>query len=216
MRSKAMGLLAGACVAYFGSTGLAAVSYSYVTDFASYNVSGGSATVNVYLQETLTGASVTQIGASGASSGLDGAAFKVQLDSGNSAKLLDLAFNPAFDAGVPFNSKSVTSTVASLTESTGFTSNGVGLNADARVFLGSITLGNDLGVGLTTFTVLPYNNDAGNIISRLGGGVMLDDPTPPASAVFTAAVPEPVFFGMMGVISGGLLLRRRTAEAELE
>jgi hypothetical protein len=30
-----------------------------------------------------------------------------------------------------------------------------------------------------------------------------------------AVVPEPVFFGMMGVISGGLLLRRRTAEAEL-
>jgi hypothetical protein len=31
----------------------------------------------------------------------------------------------------------------------------------------------------------------------------------------SVAVPEPIFFSMVGVVSGGLLLRRRTAEAEL-
>jgi len=208
MRSKSMLILAGACLAMASNQSQAAVIYSYVTDAASYDVSGGSATVNVYLQETLSGGSLTQIGSSGSTSGLDGAAFNVEWVSGDSAKLVDLAYNPAFDSVLNSKTKLPLTTSASLIESTLATSNGVGLDGNGRVFLGSVSLGSDVGSGLTTFSILPYDNNAGNIISR--EGTLLDGPSPPTAATFTAVVPEPasvLLFGLGGLVAIG---RRRS------
>ena len=209
MPSKPLIILAGACLTMCGSQVLAAVSYSFVTDATTYSLSGDSATVEVYLKETLTDGSLTQIGSSSLTSGLDGAAFKVQRDNGSSVKIVDLLFNDAFDNVDPsIRLKLVNSTTAELSESTLRDTNGVGLTGD-RVYLGSIVLGSDVGIGSSDFTVLSYSNRSGNIVSRFDGiGIFLDDPTQPNSATFNVAVPEPGTIGLLA--TAGLLCLRRS------
>jgi hypothetical protein len=186
------------------SSAYAANTYSFVTDQSSYDLSQGPVSVKVYLQEN---GSPSTLAADG---GLDGGAFSVTRNAGQTGvRISDLAFNPLFDAGPPFNSKSVTPSFAALTQSVGFFSPGVGFDPDhpTWTYLGSILMAADVGDHTTSFTVGGYGG-TGNFITH---NLTTLDPTLatiPGSATFSVVVPEPASTALFALIGGGLLTRR--------
>jgi len=196
-------ILCGVVVLAGLSTVRAANTYNFVTDQSAYDLSQGPVSVMVYLEEKGSSSTLATDG------GLDGGAFRVTRSIGETGvKISDLVFNPLFDAGVPFNSKSVTGSLASLTESIGFLSAGVGFDAGhpTWTYLGSITMAADTGGQTTTFTIGGYGNTGNFVTHNL---TTLDDPTIPKSVSFTVAVPEPASFSLLTLGGLGLLARRR-------
>jgi hypothetical protein len=141
MRFKTLMMLALAVGACAGSrAGAQTISYSYVTDQTLYQASSGGAaiTVNLYLQETLTGGATSLINAS---NGLNGGAVAVQAVTQTATTLTSISPNTSsigsggFDTGggtvTPYtnsgsltssqNYTQVTGTAAALTVNTGFT-----------------------------------------------------------------------------------------------
>ncbi len=162
---------------------------------------------------------------------LPGTSFQIQaavtLDTGQDA--LGIGFNlessqsgiftitgRSLDAGNPFTDLTSTDTQV-LT-------NSPGLDPMNGVDLGGITP--DLKTrppgtySLYTFTIAvsptaPLGDYQISAVLAYYADANFDTSGDMSSTIYNVGVPEPVFMGMMAVISGGLLLRRRAPEAEL-
>jgi hypothetical protein len=207
--------VAGFLVGVSGATALGSISYSYGTNQVTTNYNPGDpVTLDVYLVETLSGSS-SLITADG---NLDGAAFKVVRTSGT-ATISSVAFGAGFDAGAPFNTSSVTTTTATLNESTGFGSPGVGLSGD-HVKLGTITFSAPNVAGITsTFDLQRFNTVGGNTITRASHDLDKDSSSPAYTGatgltqITIITVPEPMSFGLLAIGLPFLAMRRRARSA---
>ena len=188
----------------------ATVSYSYVTDASSYDASGGSATVKVYLQETLTSGSPSLLAAEG---GIYGGGFKVDLLSGGGVKLNTFAANPVLTGpGSSTIGDTVMSALATipLGAPSGPTADGSG-----RILLGSVTLiPGGGGSSPATFALERIDNLGGNTLTYTNNYDMDFDLAAPAflgatgQTTFTVAVPEPGSIAL--ALTAGLLCLRRS------
>jgi hypothetical protein len=96
---KVLPLLSLALWLSSGGFARADISYSYATDVSSYNISavGGTVTVQIYLNENLSGGSTSlEI----ANNGLSGAGFYVNTIAGNGANISAIAGNTATNSTV--------------------------------------------------------------------------------------------------------------------
>lgn len=191
------------CLAFTAATLIAAAlhaapSYRFVTDRADnlFDASQGPVTVSVYLQELGAPSQIAGIG-------LDGAAFAVTRLAPGGAKIADLGFNPAFNAGPPFNTKLVTDGYAELTEASLVGSVGFDAVRSDCVFLGSITIAPDTGTLATQFTIDRYGS-GGDIVTS--AHTELDGSAGMGTTV-TVVLPEPACLGLLAV--AGLGRRRK-------
>jgi len=205
----------------------AAVTYKYVTDKQTYSApaAGASVTVQLFLQEVLTGGS-TSLLAPARENGVAGLGLKVTRGAGNSV-LTALNQNGTDFAGP--EQHSVTAALINFTEApgntqpnvlVGNTAGGTVTNpaANGMIYMGSISI--TAGSTATTFTVASYDTRGGN---SLTGKTFYDLDFPqtiPAADAYTGAsanptnftvvVPEPASFGIIGAtVAIGLLRRRR-------
>jgi hypothetical protein len=146
------------------------ITYSYVPDpsTAPYTTNGlsSSITINVYLQETLTGGSQSLIAAD---SGLFGAAIAVYA-SGSTVSLTSATNSTNFPNNVstapPFQNTPPAGQVGSIIEIGPFTSGPTsstksGGTTTNLYLLGSLTFTGTTTVGATTFTLEPYSSLGG-------------------------------------------------------
>lgn len=188
-------LIAGVMAA---ATTAEAATYNFVVDQTTYDLSAGQNAVKVYIEEVGTPSLITSGG------GLFGGAFKVTRTSGSSAKILDLQYGPLF-TDTASNTKTVTPTLASLTEAV--ISGGVGFDVahPTWVYLGQIDLALDGGSTPATFVVERYG-EGGDMPTAASPFTPIDDPAP-GVASFTVVVPEPTSLSLL--VAAGLLAKRR-------
>jgi len=211
----------------------AAVTYQYVTDKPTYSAaqSGTSVTVQLFLQETLTGTS-TSLLAPARENGVAGLGLKVTRGSGNSI-LATLNENSTDFSGPEQHSVAaglIAFTIApgpppQTNPQIGNTAGGTVTNpaANGRIYMGSITV--TAGSTPTTFTVGPFDGSGGNSLSGKNFYDLDFSQSSPAADAYTGAssnpgtftvtvAPEPASFGIIGAaISIGLLRRRRVLPA---
>lgn len=211
MKIKILSAAAGFCLALTGSHVPAAITYSYETDAAVYDVSSGSATVNIYLHETLTDGSTSLLATE---NGLLGYGFSVVRSSGDGAYFSAITSNTAAFGGLV--SPHLTTGSASLSDNVPLTSaNGPVPDGSGLIFLGRITLAlNETGSAPTSFT-LRRDNDLGGNTGTFTNFYDIDfDSVEPefagatGSATFTV-VPEPTAITLLALGGMGILRRRR-------
>jgi len=206
----------------------AAVTYRYVSDQPTYTApsAGASVTVQLFLQETLTGGS-TSLLAPARENGVGALGLRVTRGAGNS---ILSALNQDFTDFSGPEQHSVAAGLISFTEAAGLppaqnpqignTAGGTVSNpaANGRIYMGSITI--TAGSQATTFTIAPYDAFGGNSLSGKNFYDLDFTQTSPAADAYTGAnqnpttftvqVPEPASFGIIGAtIALGLLRRRR-------
>jgi len=211
----------------------AAVTYKYVTDQSSYSApsAGASVSVQLFLQETLTGGS-TSILAPARQDGVVGLGLKVTRGATGNSILSALNLDAADFGGpvIPQPGGNVTPALISFTEAAsptqtnvhiGNTAGGAVTNpaANGRIYMATISI--TAGSTPTTFTVAPYDTSGGNSLSGKDFYDLDFTQTTPAADAYTGAnqspttftvnvVPEPASFGIIGAtIALGLLRRRR-------
>jgi hypothetical protein len=157
------------------------ISYVYVTDQSNYNVAAGaSVTVNVFLQEILTGTSTSLIAQDG---GMLSAAAAVALKSGTSATITTASANAA--TGNPTGSTNNPSSVWGTTSfafavahtatnaNFGVNSNGslgtaTNINPDAsgKILIGNLVItASSTATGVTTYNLVQNTGGFGNTIT---------------------------------------------------
>ena len=207
------------------------IMYSYVSDQGNYSAApNGTVNVRIYLDEQLTGSSVSLITSDG---GLGNAGFQVNQTGTppSGPALLDAVTAAAgFDGTSAYFTQ--TSTEVAFTEGIGLTAPGVpvtsvtaGLN---QVFLGTLTVTAGSVAGQTTqFTIGPITANHGNTLTlnniydldqtNNGGNPGASNNLPATYTgatgtpftVTTTAVPEPAALALMLLGGLGLLVRRR-------
>jgi hypothetical protein len=230
--SSALGLM-------FAGSAHGAIVYKYVAIQTSYTVAAGAqVTVNIYLNETVTSPS-TSLLAPGNENGLAGAAFRLAEESnglGSPSIITDVTFNNDAASnqfnGATFNVKSVTPTVATLSESNFFSAPGTGVELGNNpplaqstgvstpsndVFLGTATLTAGSTAGTTVFD-LGRIGQSGSTVTNNNSYDLDSNSSSPAftgvnntiSTISVTVTPEPASLGLVGLVSTlGLLARRK-------
>lgn len=202
MRIKMMltAALAAACVV---GPARADITYTYVTDASNYTAAaGGAVTVNVYLDETITGGSTPLIGPGGSEAGLFSAGVAANLVSGSAAltnvTLNNNNANNAFSSSNPqsgpgFGGTSntqqgktfVAPSTAGILDEINFstpapkaynlsTSGGTTVN---QLYLGSFTVTAGSS-GASTFSITSFNNASpNNTLAQANGDSTVTSPT---------------------------------------
>jgi len=214
----------------------AAVSYSYVTDQSTYDLTPNETrTVKLYLLETLTGGSPSLINADG---GVLGAAERITRASG-AATLGQFTYNVANFSGPaspapPAGSNSITGTpteigfneTIGLNDVTGVPTGNGGANAlTGAVFLGTLDVLAGTTPGQSVFNLRAFSGGPSGRSITFTNNYDLDTATsaaPPFSGTTAAAnlgsftvnvVPEPTFAGVALILgaAGSIIRRRRQA-----
>jgi hypothetical protein len=235
----ALSLAALACSA---SAARASISYQYVASQTNLSLANGqSQTVNIYLQETLTGSSTSYIYQQ---AGLLGAGYQIQLQSGTATISSQTT---ATGTGATFGTGGNSSTTGPVTVGglqtwkVSETTNGsVGaLGGITQTGGGLILLGTETFTGGTTASVFTLGARSGNNTLTFNGNVNLDvsqtgsgtdsqnNPIPAFTGagggltftinVAPPAVPEPSSILLCGFAAGGMgfgAWRRRQAKRE--
>jgi hypothetical protein len=172
----------------------ASVVYSYVTDASAYSGSaGGTVTVNVFLDETLSGSNKTSI--INANNGLFGAGVGIQLSGTSTTGSIVSSVNPntASAANGGFGATSIgaaynmnvggNGTNGALSEAVGVASGG-GSNPGPlatqssstlfQVFLGSYTIALGETAGTDTWTVSSLFNSANTVLGGANGNTVTE------------------------------------------
>jgi hypothetical protein len=200
----------------------AAVSYSYVTDQANYNVAPGTTqTIRLYLRETLGNGDASVITGDG---GLGGFGVQVNRAAAGSAKITGYDFNGAEFGAYPsaVSRPGVTDSNAKMSAGTFspvFPGNTGGTFTDTsfappvigksvtspsvpnQVFLGNVYIALDAAAApgaTTTFTALPYSTTSGGNTLTFNNQLDLDFNNTQAP-VFTGAVNFPTNFTVTAV-----------------
>jgi hypothetical protein len=161
----------------------ASINYTYSTDSTTYSAAsaGATVTVNIYLNENLSGASSSLIVADG---GLFGAGFYVNAISGNASTITTISGNQNASApgsasdgftnqsnvvkGIAANSLS-----ASLIEGAGTSQSsgpiGAALSGGRQILLGSLTITAGAAGSSTTYSLLTLKNAPSSIVPNSGG-----------------------------------------------
>ncbi len=237
MRNYLLALVALITIGH--GTSDAAVEYRYVADYSIYYGDIGSqVTINLFIQETVTGASQSIIGKDG---GIFGAAILVTRINGGDAKIFGTADDKKITPNVA-NTPSGFGPNPTIVNQKPLTVDQTGLiiNADTlggngsdgpnigggsgagvnKIFIGSLNI--TVGSNLTTFVLSNYGLGLDTITQ---GGTDLDFDGPgytgasnPVNGLFTfdvAAVPEPSSMALCGLIACGMSYagyrRRKTA-----
>lgn len=214
MQRKTICQWVGTCLVAATSHALGAVSYSYVTDLPSYDVSTGSASVKIYLKETLTGGSASLLGAD-AENGLFGAGFKASRTAG--ADVTITGFDPntsLFGGSVILGPTPATIFKASVSTDI-LDASGPMPDGDGKTLLGTLNLGwAGTDSGAATFALERYDDSGFNTLSFTNGYDLDFNSADPAFngatgiTTFMTAVPEPASLGLL-IGSCFLLARRR-------
>lgn len=213
MKLKLIAIAAGLGLAICGSAH-ASVSYSYSADSSAYTgATGNQVSVNLYLNETLTGSSTSYINNAGGGLTNAGAAVNVVSATGGSAAQIPASaanstttFVPAAAFGGPTSEYYDQGTTSASQNNLEFTE-GVVSSANAiqttnnKILLGTLHI--TVGTGTTTFTVTTLNNDTINgsnsALGQSNFNTTTLDPTPlgsdldVSSANYTGANDEPAF-----------------------
>jgi hypothetical protein len=223
MNSKLLCVVAGLSLsAGLAQEAHAALSYHYVSDQPTYNLSpGGAVVVQLYLQETPDGVTSSLLADN---HGLGQGAVSVSRDSGD-AKISNPAMDAAFDVALPLAS------TASTADLWGMSSGGspvVDLGGGlSGVLIGTITIQAGSPGDTSQFTVMP-NTSGGASVTFGPSTYNLDNPSDPgnpsdppdpfpytaaSSSTFTVttAVPEPVSLLTLALGSFLMLQRRQRA-----
>ena len=162
--------LALALTACLPVTAQASISYQYVTDQSSYTVNAGSTlTVNLYLQESLTGSSQSLIAGDG---GMLGAALEMDQTSGTSGTTITGSHanvgsstvwgSSSFELGGDTGTLTATHAQIGVNAGTnlGQASN-VNPDATGKILIGTVTLTAGSSAGTGTYTLVQYGTQAG-------------------------------------------------------
>lgn len=171
----------------------AAVVYRYVAEPVGGEV-GGKSQVNVFLEESLTGGSVSVVGGE---SGLFGAGFVFEWVGGRPLAIDSVTRNAGAFGGL--SSVSVTATTVRVLQSVPLAATtGVMPDGNGRVLLGTVSLNSAAATGPTLFRVGRLDTLGGNTITFAGTDLDFDSTTPAFTGATTptpwfrvAVVPEP-------------------------
>ena len=153
------------------ATARASITYQYVSDQTSYNVNVGSTiTVNLYIQETLTGGSTSLIVQDG---GMFAAAIGVNRSTGTAAAnitaIKENTGAPWTSGSFAFGADNFTAGTAQLgVQSPGFLGTASNINPDStgKILIGTMTLTIAANAtGTTTFNLAQYNTGGGNTVT---------------------------------------------------
>ncbi len=206
-------------VAVLAGSAHAGITYTYVTDASNYTAAaGGTVTVNVYLDETLTGGSAGLIGPTGTEKGEFSADIAANLVSGggtitgaagnsNAQTAAFSSSNP--QSGPGFGTSNANQTNVDPTTSTAaiydqinfgqpnpkaYTLSSTGVTVVNQLFLGSFTI-NAGSAGTSNYTITSFNNSANPLATSLGDATV----TSPNSNVLDQDGQDPgsgqTFFG---------------------
>jgi hypothetical protein len=160
----------------------ASISYQYVTDQATYNATPGqTVTVNLYLQEVLTGGSTSLINSDG---GLYGAGVGIQFSKSTTSRssvptdiqtnLSPIGPGGGFGTGGGILNQtdlSMSNHNAALVEAVGATaSQGPTVDANGRILLGTATIVAGSLNTTSTFTITSFANSDNKLAKLLGEG----------------------------------------------
>ena len=151
------------------ATARASITYQYVSDQTSYNVNVGSTiTVNLYIQETLTGGSTSLIVQDG---GMFAAAIGVNRSTGTAAAnitaIKENTGAPWTSGSFAFGADNFTAGTAQLgVQSPGFLGTASNINPDStgKILIGTLTI-TGAAAGTNTFNLTQYNTGGGNTVT---------------------------------------------------
>jgi hypothetical protein len=169
------------------------ITYTYVTDASNYTAAaGGSVTVNVYLDESITGGSQALIGPGGSEKGLFAAGIGANLVSGgatisgassnSNSATATYSGNPKDTSGPGFGSANQNQTNTSSDGTNSAVLNEIQFGATApkaynvsssggttvnQVYLGSFTI-NAGTSGTSTFSITSFNNSPNSLALQFG------------------------------------------------
>ncbi len=210
---------AGAC---FCGRANGSIVYNYVTNGSTFSASpGGTTSVNVYLQETVTGTDTSLLVSD---NGLRGAGFSVT-ETGALATII--AINDQTGTGGNFAGGTPAKTFGNpskLLENSVSASGPTGTLVSAgvrQVLLGSLSITVPVTPNTSApFSLFRYSNSSGNTttVTHLYDLDFPGTPPPtytagPAANFTVSSTPEPASMAFVGLTSVGLLARRRAKPA---
>ena len=191
-------------IGFVASAASAAVSYSFVAGQSSYEVlPGQEVMVPIYLKETLTDGSSSQIAAQ---NGLFSFGITVTRTSGD-GQIRDLVRHTAFDRRNLGSTNAFPANPAKLwAEQDVNFGNGVSPDAAGLIHLATLRFEAPI-TGDATLSIGDYNAGTGETVTYSFSE--LDSLIAPGSFTVTTAIPEPAGLSVLAIAAAGLLRRRR-------
>lgn len=219
MKSKYIALLAGGLISTLAPAAMSACIYTLTTDAPTYDVGAGTATVKVYLTETLTDGSTSFVNDPNRN-GMFSTDFTVSRTSGDAAVISAVTRNAAQFADA-MSSVTTSPTSASISNLADFmAASGPMIGVDGRLWLADLTLAAGSGTTPATFAVSVTSPGSSFITFPIpvdlyvldadpaAQGLAADAFVPLTGTAFQVTVPEPTMLGF-AVVSAAMLLRRR-------
>jgi hypothetical protein len=190
-------------LAFVGEAASAAVSYNFEVEQPTYNVlPNATVAIPIYLKETLTGGSTSQIDADG---GLFGFGITLDQTSGG-GQITDLVRNPLFDLRAGASTTTFPADPARLWAHQNAVTVGVDPDVDGRILLATLTFQAPAS-GTTTFSIGDFQTPSDETVTYAAAA--LDGVITAGNFSVVAAIPEPSAALLVVAAPLATLARRR-------